>query len=298
MIIPPFLSNGDTIAIVAPAKAVDKQVLDYAVKLIESRGYNVKFGYNLMSVQNNMAGSDDERLSDINTFIHDEEVKAILAFRGGYGSIRIIDKVDLSYLKSNPKWLIGFSDVTVFHNALNGIGVASIHATMPINFESNTAEALESFFHAIEGKSNHYSMISNSFNVPGECEGEVIGGNLAILCSLLGTNYDIDYQDKILFIEDLSEYLYRLDRMMWSLKHAGKINQIKGLVVGGFTNMQDGDIPYGKSAYEIINEHAKDLSIPLCFDFPVGHFEDNRALVCGFKAKLSVSGSGAMFSQF
>lgn len=297
MIISPFLKKGDTIGIVAPAKAVDKLILNYAVNYIKEKGYKVKLGEHIYAVQNNMAGKDEQRLRDLNRFIEDTEVKAIFAFRGGYGCIRIVDDVNWKFLKENPKWLVGFSDVTVFHNALNNLGMASLHATMPINYQTNTKEALDSLFNALSGERNMYSISANKFNVLGEIEGEVVGGNLAVLCSLLGTKYDVDYQDKILFIEDLSEYLYRLDRMMWSLKHAGKLNQIKGLIVGGFTSMQDGAISYGKTAYEIINEHTKDLGIPVCFDFPVGHFEDNRALLCGVKATLRVDENQVKFVQ-
>lgn len=297
MIIPSFLAQGDAIAIVAPAKAVDKAALSYAVALIEEKGYKVKLGENIFDVEHNMAGSDASRLSDINRFINDSDVKAILAFRGGYGSIRIIDDIDFNFLEKNPKWLIGFSDVTVFHNALNKLGLASLHATMPINFQINTKEAIDSLFNSLEGRENEYTIKSNFFNTKGHVEGELIGGNLAVLCSLIGTKYDVDYTGKILFIEDLSEYLYRLDRMMWSLKHSGKLSQIKGLIVGGFTQMQDGDISYGKSAYEIISEHTKDLGIPICYDFPVGHFEDNRAMECGIKASLFVNSEKTVFTQ-
>ena len=297
MIIPPFLKKGDTIAIVAPAKAINEEALQFAVKLFEAKGYRVKLGKYVREALHNMAGTDAQRLHDMNWSIHDDEVKAIIAFRGGYGSIRIIDEVDLAHLKQQPKWLVGFSDITVFHNALYNLRIASLHATMPINYETNTPEAMDSLFNALEGNPNSYTLPPHEKNVRGKAKGEVIGGNLAILASLIGTNYDVDYSGKLLFIEDLSEYLYRLDRVFWSLKHAGKLQQFAGLMVGGFTQMQDGDIPYGKTAEDIIHEHTKDLGIPVCFGFPVGHFEDNRALKVGIEAELSVSENSVAFTQ-
>jgi muramoyltetrapeptide carboxypeptidase len=297
MINPPFLKKGDTVAIVATAKAISKDALDYAVQLFEARGYIVKIGKHIHQVHHQSAGTDAERLHDINEAINDTDVKAIICFRGGYGSVRIVEDILWNKLKANPKWLVGFSDVTVLHSAMQKIGVQSIHATMPINYKDNTSEALDSLFNALEGKPTMYEISAHAFNVQGTAEAELIGGNLAILYSLLGTKYEMNYQNKLLFIEDVSEYHYNLDRMFWSLRLSGKLSQIKGLIVGGFTDMKDGVIPFGKTAYEIIAEHTTHLAIPVCYDFPVAHLNDNRAMVLGKTAKLEVKENKVRFEQ-
>jgi muramoyltetrapeptide carboxypeptidase len=297
MINPPFLKKGDTVSIVATAKAISADALDYAVQLFEARGYIVKIGKHIHQVHHQSAGTDAERLQDINEAINDTEVKAIICFRGGYGSVRIVEDILWNKLKANPKWLVGFSDVTVLHCAMQKIGVQSIHATMPINYKDNTPEALDSLFNVLEGKSNVYEISAHANNVQGTAEAELVGGNLAILYSLLGTKYEMNYDNKLLFIEDVSEYHYNLDRMFWSLRLSGKLSQIKGLIVGGFTDMKDGVIPFGKTAYEIIAEHTTHLAIPVCYDFPVAHLNDNRAMVLGKTAKLEVMENKVRFLQ-
>lgn len=297
MINPPFLKKGDTVAIVATAKAISKDALDYAVQLFEARGYIVKIGKHIHNVHHQSAGTDAERLHDFNQAINDDAVKAVICFRGGYGSVRIVEDILWNNLKANPKWIVGFSDVTVLHSAMQTIGVQSIHATMPINYKDNTPEAIESLFNALEGKQNMYEISAHEFNVQATVEAELIGGNLAILYSLLGTKYEMNFQDKLLFIEDVSEFHYNLDRMFWSLRLSGKLSQIKGLIVGGFTDMKDGAIPFGKNAYEIISEHTANLGIPVCYDFPVAHLNDNRAMVLGKTAKLEVLNDKVVFEQ-
>jgi muramoyltetrapeptide carboxypeptidase len=297
MINPPFLKKGDTISIVATAKAISADALDYAVDLFTKRGYKVKIGKHIYNVHHQSAGTDAERLHDINKAINDTDVKAIICFRGGYGSVRIVEDILWNKLQANPKWIVGFSDVTVLHSVMQTISVQSIHATMPINYKDNTPEAIESLFNALEGKPNTYEISAHAFNVQGTAEAELIGGNLAILYSLLGTKYEMNFQDKLLFIEDVSEFHYHLDRMFWSLRLSGKLNQIKGLIVGGFTDMKDGVIPFGKNAYEIISEHTAHLGIPVCYNFPVAHLNDNRAMVLGKTAKLEVMNDKVVFEQ-
>jgi muramoyltetrapeptide carboxypeptidase len=297
MINPPFLKKGDTVSIVATAKAISKDALDYAVQLFEARGYRVKIGKHIHNVHHQSAGTDAERLHDINEAINDTEVSAIICFRGGYGSVRIVEDVLWNKLQTKPKWIVGFSDVTVLHSGMQKIGVQSIHATMPINYKDNTPEAIESLFNALEGKPNTYEISTHAFNVQAAAEAELIGGNLAILYSLLGTKYAMNFQDKLLFIEDVCEFHYNLDRMFWSLRLSGKLGQIKGLIVGGFTDMKDGVIPFGKNAYEIISEHTAHLGIPVCYNFPVAHLNDNRAMVLGKTAKLEVMNDKVVFEQ-
>jgi muramoyltetrapeptide carboxypeptidase len=297
MINPPFLKKGDTVSIVATAKAISVDALDYAINFFQEKGYKVKVGKYIHQVHHQSAGTDAERLHDINEAINDTDVKAIICFRGGYGSVRIVEDILWNKLKVNPKWIVGFSDVTVLHSAMQTIGVQSAHATMPINYKDNTPEALDSLFNALEGKPNVYEISAHANNVQGTAEAELIGGNLAILYSLLGTKYEMNYENKLLFIEDVSEFHYHLDRMFWSLRLSGKLTQIKGLIVGGFTDMKDGVIPFGKTAYEIIAEHTAHLGIPVCYDFPVAHLNDNRAMVLGKTAKLEVMNDKVIFKQ-
>ena len=192
-------------------------------------------------------------------------------------------------MKKNPKWIIGYSDVTVLHSHLNNLGIASLHATMPINFENNSKESLQSLKNSLLGKSNRIECKGHPFNRLGLVDAEIVGGNLSILYSLLGSNSDVDTEGKILFIEDLDEYLYHIDRMMMSLKRNGKLAKLKGLIVGGMNEMNDNQILFGKSAEEIILEHTKEYNYPICFGFPAGHINDNRCIGLGVNSVLKIT---------
>ncbi len=285
----PVLKKGDTIAIVAPAKSIEKEHIDFAVDFFEQQGYKVLVGKNCLNQHHYFAGTDEERLSDFQEALDNPEIKAIICARGGYGCVRIVDEIQWASLLNHPKWIVGFSDVTIFHQRINILGLPSIHGTMPLNFKENTNEALTTLLQHLEGNHQAISFPSHPMNIQETAEGTLIGGNLSILYSLLGTDDEVNFQDTILFIEDLAEQLYHLDRMFFAFKKAGVLSQIKGLIVGGMTDMKDTAIPFGKSLEEIIVEHIKPYNIPLVFGFPAGHINDNRALVFGKKIRLELA---------
>ena len=288
-IIPEYLNIGDTIGIVALAGRTNQKHLDNAIAVFTKWGFKTEVGKYIFENYNNFSATDEHRLEDINNMIHNPRVKAIISLRGGYGTARIIDNIDLQYLKQNPKWLIGFSDITVLHSALNKVGVCSLHATMPTNFDTTDIISLESLKNALLGLNNRYEIKTEKLNVLGKAEGEIIGGNLSILYSLNATKYDLNFTGKILFIEDLNEYLYHIDRMMLNLKLSGKLSKIKALVVGGMSGMLDNETPYGKTAYEIILEHCQEYNYPVLFNFPAGHIQKNFALTMGCKVLVDIT---------
>jgi muramoyltetrapeptide carboxypeptidase len=293
MLTPPFLKKGDTIAITATARKISPQEVNNAVKLIEQQGYQVKLAPHLFAEENQFAGSDAQRKSDLQTLINDTTVKAIIIARGGYGTMRIIDEIDFTPLQKYPKWLIGYSDVTVLHSALHLKQLASLHATMPINFDKNE-EATDSLFKTIAGEKvvfnyNYQTSINAHLFRQGKTTAQIVGGNLSLLYAMQGSATDIDTNGKILFIEDLDEYLYHVDRMVLSLKRAGKFDKLAGLVIGGMSDMKDNSIPFGKTAEEIIAYHLSDKNYPICFDFPCGHIDRNLALLLGLTATLDVN---------
>ncbi|MBC8266619.1 MAG: LD-carboxypeptidase [Flavobacteriales bacterium] len=283
------LKIGDKIGIISTARKISLEELKPAIKVLESWGLKIVFGDNLFSSDNQFSGTIEQRTADLQSMIDDDSIKAILCARGGYGTVQIIDNIDFSSLKKNPKWIIGYSDVTVLHSHLNRLGIATLHAIMPINFETNTKESLGSLKNSLFGNENNILCEPHSFNKFGKVEAEVVGGNLSILYSLLGSDSDINTDGKILFIEDLDEYLYHIDRMMMNLKRNGKFEKLKGLIVGGMSDMNDNAIPFGKTAQEIILEHTREYNFPICFGFPAGHLEDNRCIILGEKSVLEIS---------
>ena len=291
MISPKLLSKGSKVAIVATARFVTEKDIEPALRRLEAMGFIPVYDERLFAVCDQFAGDDEWRASTLQSYLDDPEIDAILCARGGYGTVRIIDKINFENFLLNPKWIIGYSDVTVLHAHLQSIGCESLHATMPINFSDNTEEALNSLYEALTKGNLSYEMENTPINICGEAEGELVGGNISVLYSLLGSSSFPDTDGKILFLEDLDEYLYHIDRMMAALKRAGKLDNIKGLVVGGLTKMHDNAIPFGKTAEQIIFEYVKDQNIPVCFNFPAGHIDDNRALVLGKTTKLKVSES-------
>jgi muramoyltetrapeptide carboxypeptidase len=297
MIFPEKLKIGDKIGIISPARKITLNELDPAIKTIESWKLKVELGSNLFEVDNQFSGTIEQRSTDLQTMIDDDSIKAILCARGGYGTVQIIDNIDFSKLKNNPKWIVGYSDVTVLHSHLNKLGIASLHATMPINFKTNAKESLASLKNGLFGNENNILCGPHPFNKFGKVEAEVVGGNLSILYSLLGSNSDVDTDGKILFIEDLDEYLYHIDRMMMNLKRNGKFTKLKGLVVGGMSDMNDNTIPFGKTAEEIILEYIKEFDFPVCFNFPAGHLDDNRTLVFGKECTLEINENGVILKQ-
>ncbi len=285
------LQKGDLIALVAPAKAIESRLVFYARDFFESNGFRVKIGKHCTGEFNYFSGTDEERRMDFQDAIDDPEVKAIVCARGGYGCIRILDRLNWAGMLRDPKWLAGFSDVTVFHQRMQRYNLQSIHATMPLNFEENSPLALSSLLDALQGKPNDISIASHPHNKNGKARGRLLGGNFSILYSLLGTDDQPDYSNSILFIEDLAEQLYHIDRMFFAFSKAGILDQIQGLIVGGMTDMKDTAVPFGQSLHEIILSHFEIRNIPVAFDFPAGHIPDNRALVFGTEVELEVSDS-------
>jgi len=286
---PPFLKPGDCIGIVAPARKISAEELNPAIRQLESWGLKVKLGKHIYSIDNQFAGTDEDRLADMQQMLDGEEVNAILSARGGYGSVRIIDKLDFTRFSQKPKWITGFSDVTVFHNHIQTqFDTQTLHCTMPINF-SKDAESTELLRKALFGELNEYTLPAYSLNRQGAGKGVLCGGNLSLLYALAATPSDIDTKGKILFLEDLDEYLYHIDRMMMQLKRSGKLATLKGLVIGDFSGMKDNAIPFGKTAEQIILDAVKEYSYPVCFGFPAGHGVKNFPLYLGRNYELIVN---------
>ena len=292
MIQPPFLKQGDNVAIVSTARKITKEELSFAVDKLKEWGLDIVFGEHLFEEHNQFAGNDEMRTSDFQKALDNDSVKAIICARGGYGTVRIVDGLDFSKFEKTPKWVVGYSDVTVLHSHISdNFGVQTIHGTMPINFETNTQEALSSLQKALFGKQLTYEFPPHKLNRKGSCEGELIGGNLSILYSLIGSPSDIDTKGKILFMEDLDEFLYHIDRMMQNLKRSGKLSNLAGLIVGAMSDMKDNAVPFGQTAEEIILEAVAEFDYPVCFGFPIGHIDDNRAIIVNKRANLVVGSS-------
>jgi muramoyltetrapeptide carboxypeptidase len=284
----PYLKKGDKVAITCPAKKLPIPMTD-AVNLLTSWGLEVVLGDTVNASYHQFAGDDAFRAADMQRFIDDDSVKAIIAARGGYGTIRMIDTVDFSRLQTNPKWLVGFSDITLLHShIISNYNLPCIHGQMPLNIPDASAYSLETLRKALFGEELVYQIDANPKNRTGKSSGILIGGNLSLLLAISGSVSDMDYSNKILFIEDVGEYLYAADRMLRALKRAGKLKNLAGLIVGGFTDMKDNDIPFGQNLPEIIMDVVADYNYPVCFDFPAGHVSNNCSLVLGKTINLSV----------
>lgn len=288
MITPSYLKKGDKVGLLSTARKISAKELKPAIKVLTAWGFEVVPGKNLYQEKNQFAGNARQRASDLQEFINAPEIKAIFCARGGYGSVQLLEHVNFFKLIENPTWIIGYSDVTVLHNKLSAMGFESLHASMPINFESNTKESLESLRKALIGEKLTVECSGHSFNRKGESQGRLTGGNLSMLYSQCGSDTALDTKGKILFIEDLDEYLYHIDRMLYNLKRNGYFKQLAGLVVGSMTDMRDNPVPFGETAEEIIKRQVKDYNFPVAFGFPAGHLKDNRALIFGRKANLQV----------
>ena len=288
MIQPPTLNPGDLIYITAPAKITDPKTVFFAKEYLEKKGFKVLVSAHCFGSHNYFSGTDEERMLDLQFGIDHPDVRAILCARGGYGSIRLVDRINWANMLREPKWLIGFSDITVFHHRLNSLGVQSIHGSMPINFEKNTDEALKTLLGTITGNFTPLVEAPHNSNKAGIAIGNLIGGNLSIVYSMLGTTDQYDFEDAILFLEDVGEHYYQVERMIFALGKAGVFEKIKGLIIGGMTELEDTDPPLGRSIEEIILEQLRFSNMPVIFNFPAGHIEDNRAIVFGKKVQLTV----------
>lgn len=286
---PNSLQPNDRIAIISTARSIDEEKLNYAKNIFESWELEVVDAPNLRAVHNQFCGTDEQRKDDLQWALDNEEIKAIICFRGGYGTVRILDKIDFSNFIKTPKWITGYSDVTALHNVISKLGISSLHSTMPVNFKENSEKALTTLKKALFGHNYSIEFPPTPHNKTGTAKGKLIGGNLSMLYSLSGTKFDIDTSNKILFIEDLDEYLYHIDRIMWNLKLSGKLENLAGLIVGGMTSMHDNDTPFGKNITEIILETVQDYNFPVCFDFPAGHIDDNQTLILNKEYQLDVS---------
>lgn len=284
----PNLKPGDLVKIVSPAKGIEPSLVFEAREFLQKQGFKVELGEFCIGKFNYFSGTDEERKSDFQDALDNPDVKAIICARGGYGCIRISDLLNWASFIRNPKWIVGFSDVTVFHQRIQKFGFESLHATMPLDYKTNTPESLQTLVEAMTGKLRGIRVPGKAHNIPGEAKGKLMGGNLSILYSLIGTDDQPDYNGSILFVEDLAEQLYHIDRMFYSLQKSGIIHQIKGLIVGGFTDLKDTENPFGKSFEQIILDHCSYRNIPIAFDFPAGHIDDNRALIFGREVNLKV----------
>ena len=296
MKMPRTLKPNDKIAIVATARKASKEDLKPAIELLKKWGLQPVIGSSIGLEDHQFAGSDEQRAKDLQQQLNDPEIKAIWCAKGGYGTVRILDFIDFSAFKKNPKWIIGYSDVTALHSHISNFGIASLHAQMCLGVEYKSEASRETLKKVLFGEELNYQFPSSKLNKTRTAEGELVGGNLSVLYSLCGSNSAINTQGKILFLEDLDEYLYHIDRMMQNLKRNGMLEHLSGLVIGGMSDMNDNTIPFGKTAEEIIAETVAEYDYPIAFNFPAGHIEDNQALILGKKVKLEVTKTGSLLS--
>ena len=297
-IIPPYLQPGDEVAILSPASFPPTENWKQGVEVLENWGLRVRMAPNYMSRHFGLGGTDAERLSDLQQMLDDPSIKAIFPIRGGYGSSRLLDSLDFSGFKANPKWIVGFSDITALLCEVDRLGFASIHGPMPHNFCQKGGEAALQNLHSLlfEG-STSVSAPSHPLNRLGEASAEIIGGNLSLLCHLTGSPTFASTAGKILFLEEIGERLYHVDRMLLQLKRAGLFQNLAGLIVGGFTDCNEASLTIGKTAFELVAEHTSGTSYPVAFDFPAGHIPNNQPLVFGVKTKLLVNAAGVQLTD-
>ncbi|WP_132053043.1 S66 peptidase family protein [Pseudocnuella soli] len=299
--IPPYLQKGDTIGLLAPAGFMPFEKIHTCIDVLGDWGYTVALGETVHSHSDNyFSSTDEERCADLQRMLDDDHIKAILCVRGGYGVSRIIDKLSFKKFKKAPKWIIGYSDITVLHAHLyRKHKIASLHAPMAAAFndEGFMSPYVASLRSALTGEASSFRCEPLQLNRTGEAEGNLVGGNLTLLAHLVGTASDLPTKNKILFIEDVGEYLYNIDRMLLQLKRSGKLKKLAGLVVGGFTDVKDTERPFGATAYEIIQDAVKEYDFPVCYNFPVSHTNENYALKHGLPHKLVVDEAGVRLSE-
>ncbi|MGY5352207.1 S66 peptidase family protein [Wenyingzhuangia sp. IMCC45533] len=294
---PEFLKQGDTILIVAPAGIVKQpKAIAKAKETFESFGYQVIIGDHVFKEYHHFAGSDSERLKDMQWAINHKSAKAVWCARGGYGSVRIIDSLNFTGLVKHPKWMIGYSDFTVFHDKLHNLGFKSIHGAMPINFKEhweNIQESMDALNNTLQGNLNQYHVPFNSYNKKGNCRGRIIGGNLTILENMTGTDGCISTKNKILFIEEVGEYKYHIDRLLRGLDRKGYFKDCSGLILGDFTSIKQNNPLFGQTIEEIVLAIVDKYNIPILFDFPAGHEDKNLPLIFGSEIELNITENNA-----
>jgi muramoyltetrapeptide carboxypeptidase len=291
-LIPPYLKKGDTIAIVCPSGFMPYEKAATCIDVLQQWGYKVRVGKTLGTQFHYFSGTDEERLADLQAMLDDPDVNAVLCGRGGYGLSRIIDRIDFKRFKKNPKWLIGYSDITVLHAHLyERFNIASLHSPMAAAFNDGEYENIyiQSLRNALKGAAANYTCAPHPYNRIGKAEGKLVGGNLSLVAHLSGTRSAFKTKGKILFLEDVGEYLYNIDRMMIQLKRNGLFEALEGLIIGGFTDMKDTTTPFGTDVFSLINELVREYTFPMCFDFPVSHSKENYALKVGVKHSLNIS---------
>jgi muramoyltetrapeptide carboxypeptidase len=297
-IAPPFLQPGQRVALVSTARKITPSEVAFAQQTLASWGLEVVLGESIGAASHQFAGDDDLRRRDFQGQLDDPSIRAIFCARGGYGTARLIDTLDFSRFAEAPKWVAGFSDITVLNCHLLRLGYQSIHGVMPVLFGQAGGEAAVASLHAaLVGEATSYTAPAHILNRPGTATGQLVGGNLSLLHTITGTSSQADFTGRILFLEDLDEYLYHIDRMLLHLHRSGQLAGLAGLVVGHFSQMRDNAVPFGQDAYEIINHYAQRYAFPVGYNFPVGHEADNQALVVGRPATLVVDATGSQLSQ-
>ena len=301
VIIPPYLQKGDSIGLVCPAGFMPLEKVQTAINTLEHWGFKIIVGNTVGGESKNyFSGSDEQRLNDLQTMMDDDSIKAIMCARGGYGMGRIIDEINFKKFKRNPKWIIGFSDITVLQShLLSNYKIASLHAPMAAAFndDPDKNEFVQSLYKALVGEKAAYSCPGHSFNKNGKANGRLVGGNLSLLAHLVGTASDINTKNKILFIEDVGEYIYNVDRMLYQLKRSKHFKNLAGLIVGGFTDMKDTNSPFGQTTEDVINEIVSEYDFPVCFNFPVSHEKENYALKIGCRYSLKITENKVLLKE-
>jgi muramoyltetrapeptide carboxypeptidase len=290
MITPTYLKPGDKIGIVAPARSIDKDEIQFAIELFQNQGFEVELGKNIFGKNHQYSGTDKARAEDIQYMFDNPSINAIVCARGGYGSIRTIKNLSFDNFIKHPKWFIGYSDVTVFHSIINNLGVETLHAPMPFTYNKTEfdQECINDTIAVLKGNQVSYPFPNHPLNSQGKAKGRLVGGNMSVLYSLRGTSADLKTHGKILFLEDIDEYLYHIDRMMMNFSLGGILSHLRAIIVGEMTDMKDNNTPFGKNAFEIIAEHAKDSCIPVCYGFPAGHGKVNKPLILGREVVLEI----------